>query len=945
MNYRLHPFHEACKLTVSSFSRAATFLAQEVHLGRRLSPHRSVISVALVLLLAFGWATSPGASAVNAGPSTVGVSSVAGAVAANARESLSRQVTQDVRSCVAPVSLITPTPSATPTASPIASPTSTPIPTPTAITGNPSPTATVVPGAEPLPPLPADCIVSASPPEAFNALGRPHQVYFQCGNTAALLPGPATNPYPFTGCFDVAVSAVDVTNGASISLTALRCGGVAVTQQQGTDCSTAQNPICPAGYSPTGPGSSCSQCPTGFTYRPGDNLCHFNPAGGTCPPGSTTVTTSTGAAADCTRPRQSLVPQQQNVVVATINPGAPHDYMITFTGFVGTTSAGACPQGTTPVPDVNLTGTAPGSPPFRGPACRFTLSVQKKYIEGTSLKIVPIGPCGDYVPPDITGTFGGTPCFFEVKATGTVVLKENVVCGNGTEPVTGTDATPAGFALGSTYSCADNSLKVVNVPVPFVPIDLSATNGIFNPTCIPQSRKPVATATPVNTSTGPPTTTPVPTNTPSATSTPTPSPTPIGGTATPQPGTSGPTFCGPPGSPTTTVVTDQNGIAGAVGTKVFYRANAVPQFPPQRSFETIIGQFLLDGAGVPNVHMLAAFNFPNGTEFCDSGFTNTAGIATCSKYVDDVQPDVPINVAVNFVFNCSEFDTSTNFTIVQLNTPTPTPGVNGAPVAPLLVAPAPNGICIVRTGPGPLTVTATFTSTVNTQPSLSTGPVSLGTFGVDTPTPAPTNTPIVVPSTPGTPGTGTPTTATVTTPKASPSTTTAPTSTPTPTATPTRVPPTATPRPTAVVHTLRFSLDAARTSKVRAKANKQGLNSVRLGQKVWLMMYFTTKDLPKKLTRVTTYDVRDMRGRSVFKVAFKGDIGPAPKDLGATVRYTTYLVPRNLAFGVYQFRATLKIGSVSRTRQWRFAVVRSPYVATSGAQQGLRDHEAAILQS
>lgn len=815
-------------------------------------------------------------------------------------------------------------------------PTSTPFPTPTPVGGSPVPTATPGPQVEALPPLPADCIVSASPPEAFNGLGQPHRVYFLCGSAAATLPGPATNPYPTTGCFDVQASATDVTSGATVPFDSILCGGVPLTQQQGTSCSRASNPICAAGTSPTGAGQACSNCPANFTYRSSDMLCHFNPGTGSCPAGSTAVRTSSGTIADCTEAPQSTTPTLSNVVVATINPGAPHDYLISFTGYVGTTSSGTCPPNTQFVPQVDLTPSAPGSDAFSGPACRFTVSVEKKYIEGTALTIVPIGSCGEFVPADITGTFGGTPCFFEVKATGTVILKQNVNCTNGTEPTTGTDATTAGFAAGSTYACTDNTLKVVNVPVPNVPIDLSTSNGIFNPTCIPQSRRPTATPTATTTAVGPPTSTPVPTNTPASTPTPTASPTPVGGTPTPVPGTSGPAFCGPPGSPTTTVVTDQNGIAGEVGQQIFYSATAVPAFPSQRSYETIVGQFQLDGAGVPNVQMLAAFTFPGiGTEFCDSGTTNAAGLATCTKYINDTPSNQPVNVAVNFLFNCTEFDTATSFTPVGLGTPTPTAGPNSPAAPPILSAPAPNGICVLRNGSGTLTVTASFTSTINSQPSLSTGPVTLGTFGANTPTETPTSTAIVVPSTPatGTPGT---TTATVVASPTAGTPTPTVTSTPTSTATPT---PTAAPTSTAIVmHTLRFSLDAARVSTVKARANRQGLNAVKQGQKVWLMMYFTIKDLPRKVTRVTSYEILDSQGRALFRVAFKGTVGPPPQDLGSTVRYTTYLAPGGLPFGVYQFRATLKMATKSQTRVWKFAVVRASYTVSTGSRRGMADY-------
>jgi hypothetical protein len=131
------------------------------------------------------------------------------------------------------------------------------------------------------------------------------------------------------------------------------------------------------------------------------------------------------------------------------------------------------------------------------------------------------------------------------------------------------------------------------------------------------------------------------------------------------------------------------------------------------------------------------------------------------------------------------------------------------------------------------------------------------------------------------------------------------------------------------VRTLRFSLDAARVSKVGNPGNRSGLNTVRPGDRVELMMYFTISSLPKKLTRVTTYEV-DRSSHVAFRVAFKGPVKP-PADIGKFVRYANFTVPRDAAYGVYMYRATLTIGGKSQTRYWKFAVLKAgPVIAPAG---------------
>lgn len=784
------------------------------------------------------------------------------------------------------------------------------------------PTSTPTPGPVQ---LPTDCIVSVSPSEAFNAIGNPHTVYFLCGNESGLLPGPSSAPYPRTGCFDVMATVTDVTTGSASTFTSVQCASQYLTFDTlsltpgHADCTSVSSPICPAGSSPSGPGGACAPCPVGFTFSSDENLC-IMPSTGTCPPGTNPVKNSGGVIIECTEPPLDPTrPTSDNEMTLTINPGAPHDYRIDFTGFVGTTSGGACPAGTTLVSQVNVTPNGSTTSVY-APACRFNVSSEKKYLEGTELKIVPLGTCGEPTSFDILASIGGTPCFFYVEAFGTVVLKTGVSCSDGSEPANGSSATRAGFLPGSVYECSGDTLKVVHVPVPHISIDLTAINGFFGINCIPQARRPTATGTPAPASTGTPTLTP--TSTPRPTSTPTPA-LPPGGTPIPgTTGSSGPAFCSPPGTSTTEVVTNDAGIAGFVGNEVEYNANAVPTFPPQQSNETIIGQFLLDGFGVGGIRMFNAFHFVEGTEFCDSSVTNGAGIATCVKYIDNLSIGSTVTVDVNFVLNCMEYDTTTAFQPVGSGTPTPTP--NPTSTSPqLLTAPAPNGICILRSSPGQLAVSASFAPKINSQPALTTGPLILGNFGAATPVPTDTPTPIPPSSTPTPTATNTPIPTITNTPTATATSTATPGPSPTPIFTATATP----------IPTLKFSLDAARVTQDTKAVQAPGLDVVMPGERVQLRIYFTVRSLPRTLTRTTIYEIR--RGnRTVFRVPFHSP--QTPKEVGRFIRFIRIVIPDNYPFGVYEYRATLSFDGVSRHRVWKFAIEKKMRLAASLSDPSLK---------
>lgn len=886
-------------------------------------------------MFAFWWSSPQGVPVVSAGPhlasapnSPTPITGAAGTGAGASLAAASTPTSTDPAAITGPTACIppylpptpTPTASSTPTPTPAIGPTETPTPTPT-----PTPITSVTPTPTSTPvPLNATCIVSTSPTEAFNALGTPHTVTFFCGNEASTLTGPAANPYPpgVAGCFDVQATVTDVTTGVLASFISASCAGNPVSSAgtgagSGTvDCTSVANPVCAIGFAPTGPGGLCQPaCPSGFVYSPTDRLCHAPPSP-ECPPGSTPVFNAARVIVDCIAPPLTT-PTQANEVTVTINPGAPHVYSVTFTGFVGTTATGSCPPGTELSPSVNLSPTG-GTVSVAGPGCRFSVTAFKKYIEGTKLTIIPIGTCGESVSPGLPSQLGGTPCYFEVQATGTVTLKTGVNCTNGSEPATGTSAFPAGFPLGAVYQCTDSTLSVTNVPVPRIAINLSATNGFFVPTCIPQSRAPRVTPTPSVTATtviGIPLPTATPTRTPTATPTPTATLFPAGAATAVPPsqftGSFNRAFCGPPGSPTTQVITNEQGIAGAVGQQVEYSAVAEPPFPHQFTNETIVGTFAIDGVGIAGAHMYATIHFQTGDQFCDAGITNSAGAASCTFPIANATLGYTVRVDVSFIYNCSEYTTTTSFTPIGNATPTPT--TTPGPANPVLTAPAPNGICVIRQGLGPLAVQAAFASNINTQPSLSTGPVVLGEFTGVTPSPTVTNTPVPT-STPTTP-TATPTNTPVPTPTFTPTPTPTPTNTPTPTPTPTNTP---TPTPTVIVP-LRFTLDAARVAAPKTPGNRVGLDLVRQGQRVALVMYYTIRSIPRRLTRVTTYEI--MFGtRTVLRVSFRTTIAPT---VGQFARYTIVTIPSSTRFGVYVYRATLTIDGQTQRRSWRFAIVRA----------------------
>lgn len=346
-------------------------------------------------------------------------------------------------------------------------------------------------------------IAAATPgPVAFNPIGIQHTETFTCGagltpsSTNAGFPGTSTSPVGpgsigFTGptvnlvpgCYNVTASVSDITQGTSATFTSATCGNQVATVTTATvNCASYASPICPVG-----------QTATPANAGPGFNFCSGNPgptstitAGVTtftCPTGFTVSPAFSGNPTTCVAKATSA----SNTVTVTLNPGAPHAYLITFTGytptqngFPGTAGVAACAPGETYIPgpyNLTISGSAPPNEvvtPVQDGVCQFTVAAQKKYVEITNVNLTGVdsngNPCtgGPVLFSEGLKSFFGPPCTLSAVALGTLILKSGVNCaqpttGIGPEPVTGA-AAPAEYGKGAQYSCVGDTLSVINIP-------------------------------------------------------------------------------------------------------------------------------------------------------------------------------------------------------------------------------------------------------------------------------------------------------------------------------------------------------------------------------------------------------------------------------------------------------------------------------------------------
>lgn len=339
-------------------------------------------------------------------------------------------------------------------------PLSIPLATPTSAQTTGSPSAVVPAGCTPSTTTSfgtciADAHLSNGAAVAFNPVGVEDTATFVCDRgvaTSALTGTGTTGAAALTpGCYDVTATVSDATTGSTAPIVAATCNNVAAAPSGGNvDCSGVASPICPVTTAPTG--VTATPCATAV--------------------GTSVTSPVTGYTT-------------ANTATVTINPGTNHTYLITFTGYVPTTALGSCPAGTTGPITTDLT-TSVGTPPVStvtaapGGACRFSVSVQKKYVEITNVILTTPKTCGgNIIFAEGLKTFFGPACPVTAVATGTVVLKTGVNCAN--EPPTGTDASNpingivTDFPVGSTYRCENGTLSVENVPVPGVLLTFTAT--------------------------------------------------------------------------------------------------------------------------------------------------------------------------------------------------------------------------------------------------------------------------------------------------------------------------------------------------------------------------------------------------------------------------------------------------------------------------------------
>lgn len=747
-----------------------------------------------------------------------------------------------------------------------------------------------------------NCLLSLTPDRAIVPLGTQTTVTFQCGTGVAAFSGGA-GASVVAGCYNLQAVFQDITSGSGSNFVSVTCGGVGVPGAVTADCGPVASPLCPDGTMKVD--SNCSPpCPAGFQVINGQ--CQGPPTANVCPGGYLPHTNASGGVIYCTGPFAILPSFAGNQVNLTVDPTAPHVFLIEVAGYILPSAMGTCPDGTTLTPDVALSRS--GGTTVRSTACAFLLLAEIRSVEVTNFVIAPPAGC--------VGSFGftqynanvGQSCIATTEALGLIVLKENINCENGSEPSTGTPAVSAGYPVGSVYQCNGNSLSVINIPVPGVGVTLTPGNGVLNPACFPLYAAPTPLTTPTPTISATPLATPRPalTNTPI---TPMSAPRPVG---------SAPAFCAPPGSMSVEATTGSNGQVNFYGTEAEFSAATSPFNPNPESQFKVVGHFAIDNAPFPGALMYAHYNDVRGDSVvCGPVVTDRTGTATCALNSDGQPSNQPTYVDVDFIVNCEDYMTTTSFVPNAPSLPTPTP-------AAVVKQPAPNGACLLRTGSGLLTERARYAPPIDNQPPVDSGSVPLAMYGYPTATALPTATPLpvgsVIPS--GTAGaTLTPGATPVPTPR-TPTATATNTSIPAPTPTP--LPPaTSTPPPTPTSTTVRplplsFSLDAARVAGLKDRADKRGRDVVRPSDKVNLLLYFTVHSLPKSLPRVTTYEItRDHR--TVFSAAYRGQQGA--QDVGLFVRFIPFSAPRDSVPDIYTFRATLRIGNQSQTRTWNFVVV------------------------
>jgi hypothetical protein len=167
-------------------------------------------------------------------------------------------------------------------------------------------------------------------------------------------------------------------------------------------------------------------------------------------------------------------------------------------------------------------------------------------------------------------------------------------------------------------------------------------------------------------------------------------------------------------------VTDARGRIGFEGAMVDYSASIQPPFPELPGNVTVVGGFSIDGVPIVGVPLYSTFHAHRRC-LLRHGKTDSSGTARC---VEALAPacwpadtgECELRVQLRRVHAPHRFQAAWR------GTPAPASDTLSA----IGRSAAPAGICVVRTGFGDLTVSASFASPINTQPAFTTGQVVLG---------------------------------------------------------------------------------------------------------------------------------------------------------------------------------------------------------------------------
>jgi hypothetical protein len=171
----------------------------------------------------------------------------------------------------------------------------------------------------------------------------------------------------------------------------------------------------------------------------------------------------------------------------TFSSGSPHSYTLIVAGYVPPLDPTICPAGTAGPPQPVTIGASVIQ------ACSFRLAARKFYVDATDLTLMG-GPCGGGLTVVSNGAPGmvfGPRCRLSAALRGLIILRTGVNCADGSEPASGSPA-PSDFKNGvpdatPTYSCVQNTLAVVGVPLPGAPTSFVVSGPVALYAAVPSS--------------------------------------------------------------------------------------------------------------------------------------------------------------------------------------------------------------------------------------------------------------------------------------------------------------------------------------------------------------------------------------------------------------------------------------------------------------------------